>query len=252
MHRALLPFLLAMLALAARADAALESAWLQAVTRNDTAALSRLLPDVDDVNHATVNGKTALMCAARSADVALADALLDAGADVGRENRAAGTALIYAAWSGHIGMIDLLLDGNARINHRAANGWTALMMAAAKQHAEAAGRLLERGAAVDVPDVYGWTPLMRAAYEGYSRVVEVLLAGGAPNQQLTNDHGQTALHLAVIGRNDAIARRLVLNGASATLPDFEGRNAIELAQSTAQTELVEYMKTRSRVEPDQH
>ena len=189
MHRALLPCLLTMLALAPAADAALESAWLQAVTHNDTATLSRLLPEVDEVDYATANGKTALMSAARSADLNLAADLMGAGADVRRENRAQGTALIYAAWSGHTGMIDLLLDGNARINHRAANGWTALMMAAAKQHAEAARRLLERGAAVDIPDVYGWTPLMRAAYEGYPRVVEVLLAGATANQHQTNDQG---------------------------------------------------------------
>jgi len=239
-----LPLTLLLLLTAAGASAAFEPEWLRAVANDDTSTLLRLMPAIDDLDRSTAKGKTALMSAARGGDARLAEALIRAGAEVKQENAAAGTALIYAAWSGDLTIIDLLVDHGARVDHRAANGWTALMMAAAKRHPDAIRTLLSRDASADLPDVYGWTPLMRAAYEGHRAVVDRLLDHAELDLGRTNDQGQTALHLAVIGHHGEIARRLLSRGASPTAPDFKGRSPIELARVTDQAQLGDYLENQ--------
>jgi ankyrin repeat protein len=206
------------------------SGWGRAIRDNDTQTLWREMPGQDGVDAPDERGKTALMAAAASNDAKLVAALLARGADPSRSNRNGGTALIYAAWSGSLEATRQLLAAGAKPDTRAGNGWTALMMSAAKNRPRVARALLEAGADANIPDVYAWTPLMRAAYAGHPDVLQILLGDERTDLERVNDHGQTALHLALIGRRWEAVRSLSRAGAHWDRADFSGRTATDLAR----------------------
>lgn len=105
------------------------------------------------------------------------------------------------------------------------------MMAAAKNRPQAARLLMNAGADTNTPDVYGWTPLMRAAYGGRREIVALLIDHGKMKIHTINDHGQSALHLAVIGRRQKIAELLLASGANQGLLDFAGRTPLNITKA---------------------
>lgn len=222
--------------------------WREAIKHNRVDWLEALAPSVADIDLATAAGKTALMAAASYGTPSLVKTLVDAGAGVNNRNQGGGTALTYGAWSGNQFTLKLLVGAGADVNSQSSNGWTALMMTAAKGHAEAAQTLLQFGARADLSDVYGWTPLMRAAYEGNDGVVATLLEAAEPYLELRNDQGQTALHLAIIGRRSNIAAQLLERGAWPNPVDHRGRTPRAIAEEMQQTTAVTMLRTAE----DQH
>ena len=114
------------------------------------------------------------------------------------------------------------------------------MMAVAKRQARILERLCQAGADVNAADVYGWTPLMRAAYEGYTEEVRLLLAQADLDLERINDHGQTALHLAVIGEHIELAQLLLQHGAPRR-PDFEQRTPLSIATELNNQALIDVL-----------
>jgi ankyrin repeat protein len=211
--------------------------WRQAIRNNRLEVIRQYLKQIDHVDLGTALDKTALMAAASQGDVNLVRTLLTAGADVNAHNKAGGSALIYAAWSGDTETVAILLNHGAEINHQSGNGWTALMMVAAKDHAPVTELLAKRGADPNLPDVYGWTPLMRAAYEGHARVVGVLLERRNSYLESRNDHGQSALHLAVIQGHTVIVTNLLAHGARPDAKDFAGNTPVSISLALGNKEL---------------
>ena len=227
--RTFLLFGAALLGFAASAPASNDiSPWQNAIQHNNTAKLRELLAEITSVDQATHKGKTALMAAALNGDAKLVQDLLQAGADPNATNQTGGTALMYGMVGGSLEVLEHLLAAKAAVNHSSSNGWTPLMMAVAKRKPELVARLCQAGAGVNAADVYGWTPLMRAAYEGYATEAKILLAQPGLDLERINDHGQTALHLAVIGQHSELVALLLAHGA-AERSDFAQRTPLTIA-----------------------
>lgn len=188
-----------------------------------------------DPNAALLSGETAVMTAARTGSAEVLELLLDAGGDPNVPGTRDQTALMWAAAQGHAGAVRVLLERGADVHARSetrnqlmavpphsdpANqqmvphgGYTALLFAGRIGDVESAKLLLAAGADVDAADSWGVTPLVLAAHSGFLELVTVLLGEGADANAA--GAGFSALHLAVMRRDEAMARVLLEHGADA-------------------------------------
>jgi ankyrin repeat protein len=205
---------------------------LNAISRGDASAVSRLLAAAPELARARDATTLPVLQFARYADQpAILQALIDAGppltifeaatidrVDRVREILAADpsqatafsddgfTALHFAAYFGATAAISALLDAGAGIEAVTGNFLTNMPL-----HAAAAGGrvascelLLSRGANVNAKQHGGFTPLMTPCFSNNREMAELFLAHGAdPN--VTNDEGKTAADVAAGMGNMEIA-----------------------------------------------
>jgi ankyrin repeat protein len=94
------------------------------------ATIAQLLSSGAKVNHATADGTTALLEAARKGRADFVDMLIQNGADINAKNERGETALITAAQMGHISATRSLLSHGANVSvKRKGDGATALSIA---------------------------------------------------------------------------------------------------------------------------
>ncbi|WP_144527789.1 ankyrin repeat domain-containing protein [Peribacillus simplex] len=191
---------------------------IQAVERNETERIRRLIEQGADINTQDSEGRTATMIATYNNDVETAKILIEAGADVniqddmknspflyaGAEgyvnilklaieagadpsitNRYGGTALIPASEHGYVEVIkELLTKTDIDVNHVNDLGWTALLEAIilnngdGKQQ-ETVKLLIDHGADVNIPDNGSMTPIQHAREKGFKEIEQILLSAGA-------------------------------------------------------------------------
>ncbi len=111
--------------------------------------------------------------------------------------------ILGAARSGDVAAIRSLVARGANPNERddAVNHWTPLLHAVHKHQLGSVAALIDAGADPNGTDPNGTTPLMMAAGYGQTDMVELLLRRGA-NAHLADQHGATALDLALAGVPD--------------------------------------------------
>jgi ankyrin repeat protein len=153
----------------------------EAASRNDLAAVRRLIADKADVNGAQGDGMTALHWAAQGDDAEMTRALLAAGAKPAAATRLGGiTPLLLAATSGNADIVKALLAAGADAKSAKSTGTTALMLASASGHLDTVRALLAAGADVNAREAQnGQTALMFAAAENRGTVIAALAAAGA-------------------------------------------------------------------------
>lgn len=163
------------------AGAASDPALIDAVRRQDRAAVQALLKKGIDVNAALPDGTTALHWAAYEDDLETAAVLLAAGAHVNATNEYGIAPLALACENRDAVLVKRLLAAGADPNTTALyTGVTALMACARTGAAEAIQALLTRGARVNARErAHLQTALMWAAAERHSDAVRVLIEGGA-------------------------------------------------------------------------
>jgi len=72
-------------------------------------------------------------------------------------------------------------------------------------------------------------PLHHALESGNNAIALSLIELSSPETLNTeNDQGDTPLHVASWNKNPEIARKMMEKGASAEVPDFQGRTAIHI------------------------
>lgn len=134
-------------------------------------------------------------------------------------------------------VLAVFLDAGLDTDLRDAQGNTLLMVAAYNDAAPTTALLLARGADPDAPGPAG-TPLMGLAFKGYAdRARQLLDAGADPNVQ--NPAGASALHVAAMFRQTAVAEALLASGADAALRDARGMTPADLAAANGHTDLAE-------------
>ena len=201
---------------------------------NGSAAMVRtLLQAGANPNAALLLGETPLMVASRSGNADVVEQLLARGANVNARAARGQTALMWAVAQKHPDVVKVLLAHRADVQARS-ESWsqmeavsphgapeynrtipygnnTPLMFAARAGDLASARLLVAAGANVNDQDAWGISVVTLAAHSGFLDVVEFLLDKGAdPNK---SGAGFTALHEAIMRREEPLVRTLLAHGA---------------------------------------
>lgn len=212
---------------------------LWAAAQNGNAAIVRKLFEAGaNPNLALLKGETPLMMAARAGKADIAELLLAKGAKPNARGPRGQTALMWAVAQQHPGVVKVLLAHGADV-HARSETWTnmealpphghpeynkliphgndtALLFAARAGDLASAQLLVAAGANVNDADAWGVTALTLAAHSDFRELAEFLLAKGAdPNRA---GPGFTALHNAVMHRDEKLVAALLANGANPNEP----------------------------------
>ncbi len=206
---------------------------------NGSAAMvQRLLEAGANPNAALLLGETPVMVAARSGNPAVVEQLLARGADVNARAARGQTALMWAVAQKHPDVVKVLLEHGADVHARSEvwsqvmavpphghpdynraiphGGDTALMFAARVGDFTSAKLLVVAGADVNDRDAWGVSATVLAAHSGHGDLVEFLLEHGAdPNAAQA---GFSALHAAIMRRDEKMVGALLARGADANAP----------------------------------
>ncbi len=207
--------------------------------QNGSAAMVRkLLAAGANPNAALLAGETPLMMAARAGNPDIAEQLLAKDANVNAHGARGQTALMWAAAQKHPEVVKVLLAHHADLKARSDvwsemmavpphgylpynrqiphGGETALLFAARVGDLESAKLLVAAGANVNDADAWGVTATVLAAHSGFADIVDFLLDKGAdPNLA---EAGFTALHEAIMRRDEKMASALLSHGADPNAP----------------------------------
>ncbi len=198
----------------------------------------RLLQAGADPNKALLAGETPVMAAARTGNPEVVQQLLAKGAGVNAKAARGQTALMWAVSQQHSAVVKILLAGGADV-HARSEAWsqvmavpphgypaynraiphgsdTALLFAARAGDLTSAKLLVAAGADVNDADAWGVGATVLAAHSGYGELVEFLLDKGAdPNLAKA---GFTALHEAIMRRDEKMVGALLAHGANPNTP----------------------------------
>ncbi len=212
---------------------------LWAACQNGSAAMVRaLLAAGANPNAALLAGETPLMMAARSGNPDVAEQLLGKGARPDARGPRGQTALMWAVSQKHPDVVRVLLSHGADVRLRT-ESWkqtmavpphghpdnnreiphgsdTALLFAARMGDLASAKLLVAAGADVNDADAWGVTAIVLAAHSDYRDVVEFLLEKEADPNLATA--GFTALHNAIMHRDERLVSALLARGANPGTP----------------------------------
>ena len=201
---------------------------------NGSTSMTRTLLEAGaDPNAALLSGESPVMTAARTGSPQVVERLLAAGADPNASATRGQTALMWAASQLHSDVVGVLLEHGADVQARSetwsqvmavsphshpANqqevlhgGNTALTFAARVGDLSSARMLVNAGADVNDADARGVSATVLAVHSGFGDLAEFLLDEGAdPN---ASEAGFSALHVAILRRDEHIANRLLALGA---------------------------------------
>jgi ankyrin repeat protein len=212
---------------------------LWAASQNGSEAMvRRLLAAGANPNAKLLLGETPLMMASRGGYPAIAEQLLAKGADPNLRAARGQTALMWAAAQKHPDVVKVLLAHKADV-HARSGSWidvmavtphgylpynravphgndTALLFAARVGDLASAKLLVAAGANVNDADAWGISVTELAAHSGFTDVVEFLLDKGADAK--VGKAGFTALHIAVMRRDERMVSALLAHGANPNAP----------------------------------
>jgi uncharacterized protein len=198
----------------------------------------RLLQAGADPNLALLLGETPLMAASRSGNSDVVTQLIDKGATVNARGPRGQTALMWAVSQQHPDVARILLTRGADIHVRSDvlsqmmavpphgkpeynrmipfGSDTALLFAARVGDLASAKLLLAAGANVNDADAWGVSAMVLAAHSGFTEMVEFLLDNSADANAA--GPGFTALHEAIMRRDEKMVAALLAHGANPNTP----------------------------------
>jgi ankyrin len=208
-------------------------------SQNGSAAMvRRLLQAGANPNAALLRGETPVMVASRSGKPDVVEQLLARGANGNARAARGQTALMWAVAQKHADVVKVLLAGGADVHARSEvwgqvmavpphglleynrdiphGGDTALMFAARVGDLSSARLLVAAGANVNDADAWGVSAMVLAAHSGYTELVEFLLGHGADANAAKA--GFSALHAAIMRRDEKMVSALLANGADPNAP----------------------------------
>lgn len=210
---------------------------LWAASQNGSVAMvGRLLEAGAKPNTALLLGETPVMVAARSGYPEVVELLLSKGGEVNARAGRGQTALMWAAAQSHSDVVKVLLAHGADVDMRSETwsqmmalpphgypdynraiphgGNTALMFAARAGDLASAKLLAAAGANVDDKNAWGVSAMVMAAHSGFREIVEFLLEKEADPSLA--EAGFSALHVAIMRRDEKMASALLSHGADPT------------------------------------
>ena len=206
--------------------------WIASLN-GSTDMVRSLLEAGGEPNAALLSGESPVMTASRTGNPQVVERLLASGADPNARAVRGQTALMWAASQRHSDVVGVLLEHGADVHARSETwsqvmavpphshpenqqsvphgGNTALTFAARVGDLSSARMLVNAGADIDDADARGASVMVLAAHSGFVDLVEFVLDEGAdPNAA---EAGFSALHLAIMRRDENLGRQLLDHGA---------------------------------------
>uniref|UniRef100_A0A7S0ZKE9 Palmitoyltransferase n=1 Tax=Timspurckia oligopyrenoides TaxID=708627 RepID=A0A7S0ZKE9_9RHOD len=142
------------------------------------------------------------------------------------------TPLMWAAYSGKLDAVVALLECGAQLNAvESVMGYSALMFAIQFGHINVAHVLIDRfHANVDQRDFRGSTLLHFAALQGHYSIIHYLIQVYSVDVNASTRDGFIPIHLAALQGHLRAARVLISYGASVSICNEKGQNAIHIAR----------------------
>jgi ankyrin repeat protein len=173
-----------------------------AIEKDNAVIVGDLLERGFDPNTVNPDGQPALIYALREKALKVVDQLLEQpSTKIDVRTPQDESPLMLAALYGLTDVCARLVARDADVNKP---GWTPLHYAATGGSLDVMQLLIENYAYIDAESPNGSTPLMLAAMYGTSMAVELLLNAGA-DSTLKNELGLTAVHFALMVKNQASA-----------------------------------------------
>lgn len=149
--------------------------------------------------------------------------------------------IFEVARSGSVDDVKALMAINAdTINTVENSGYLPLTLACYKGNKEVAIFLAKHVRDLNGTSKMG-TPLMAAVFKDEISIVEALLKMEAdPN--IADDNGTTALHYAIMSRNEAIVELLVAANADVNFKDKRGNSAMDYGKMTQNETIINHLK----------
>ncbi|XP_044756655.1 ankyrin repeat and death domain-containing protein 1A-like isoform X2 [Coccinella septempunctata] len=198
-----------------------------------------------DIEARDKKGYTILMCAARNNRIEVIDFLLDSLEDlkINAVDNEGQTALFHAALGGHTIVVQRLIDRGAIIDTKNKDSQTALHVACERGHEEVTKLLLAHEADMETKDINDNTPLHIAAQHQQTSIVQVLLDAGAdPDSE--NEKGSTALHISSSLGSRGILELLIQHCANINKQNKAGNTPLHLACQANEIDIVESLISR--------
>jgi ankyrin repeat protein len=178
----------------ASADAkALETQFLQAASKNNSATVITMLAQGVDIESRDKSGRSALLLATHHNAIDVVRVLIEAGADVNAMDDIDDSPYLYAGAEGPIEILRMTLKHGADLGSVNRYGGTALIPAAHHGHVEIVRELLKTKVDIDHVNHLGWTALLEAIILGdggpvYIKIVDLLIEAGA-DINISDDDG---------------------------------------------------------------
>lgn len=179
-----------------------------------------LQQDASILDRKDEDGRTLLHWAVSGGHLNLVKYLLDQGALVDIPDETGWTPLLISVSTGNWDIFEHLLNQpGININVQTEDLMGCLHYAVSKNRREISKRLLEAGVDPDLRDKRGATPLHRACSLGHLDLINLLVTDYHAKIDVSDQFGNTPLHLAAEGNHGLAVRRLLELGA-----DKERRN----------------------------
>ncbi|CAG0890426.1 unnamed protein product [Darwinula stevensoni] len=174
--------------------------------------LSRFQPDLEQeatvkLEGNTIEGASALWCAAGAGHLKVVKTLVRAGADVNHSTKTKSTPLRAACFDGRLDIVKYLVEHKANVHLPNKYNNSCLMISAFRGHLEIVRYLLECGVDPNQKAKCGATALHFSAGCGHVEIVSELMTYGA--EMTYNKHGMTPLLTAAERTREAVVRYLI-------------------------------------------
>ena len=156
-----------------------------------------------------------------------------------KETIEGATALWCAASAGYFDIVKLLVESGAEVNHATASNSNPVRPACFDGRLDIVEYLVDHGADIDMPNKDKFTCLMAACYKRHTWIIEFLVKKGA-DLNCTDKWGSTTLHHAAEGGDVEIVELLLSNGAISKLND-DKLSPLTAAAVQAQAGVVQYL-----------
>ncbi|KAJ8288905.1 hypothetical protein COCON_G00015640 [Conger conger] len=148
-----------------------------------------------------------------------------------------------AAKIGDIEALEAILEMGSILSMENYDSRTPLHVAACEGHLTVVKYLLIQGATVHARDRYGHTPLRNAVRFRHKEIVKLLRQTGAHlSQEELDDAGSELCSLAASGDLEGLMM-WHLAGAEMEMVGYNGQTAMDIAQATGNTEVLEFLQT---------
>eukprot|EP00427_Karlodinium_veneficum_P022469 CAMPEP_0169106144 /NCGR_PEP_ID=MMETSP1015-20121227/24180_1 /TAXON_ID=342587 /ORGANISM="Karlodinium micrum, Strain CCMP2283" /LENGTH=410 /DNA_ID=CAMNT_0009167565 /DNA_START=55 /DNA_END=1288 /DNA_ORIENTATION=+ len=200
-------------------------------------------------DYTTEKGETALMKAAANGHCEVCDLLIEEGAKINGFDNEHQTALMWACANGHLACVKNLISKDAKVDLQSKLGKTALLLAAQFGRDDVCKYLILKGAKADHQDSDGKTALFAAVQAGRASFpLEALIEKQCPLEAHTK-RGETALMWAAIEQQLQCVQVLINANAQIHTTDENGQKALDHAEGTLNSHIVEVLREASRAQP---